>query len=63
MDWAVFDKDDKRLTEPHDDAADGEIRAELEVRQFPADVGAWAAPVCDWHPDVARDNCPDYPHE
>ncbi|MBA2951413.1 hypothetical protein [Streptomyces himalayensis] len=59
----MFDKNDKRLAGPYDDAADGEIRAEVEARQFPADVGAWAAPVCDWHPQVARESCSGYPHD
>jgi hypothetical protein len=63
MDWAVFNKDDRRLAGPYDDAADGEIRATQEARQYPAEVGAWAAPVCDWHPAVPREICPDYPHD
>ncbi|WP_086859805.1 hypothetical protein [Streptomyces milbemycinicus] len=63
MYWAVFDKGDKRLAGPWDDAADGEIRAEQAARQYPAEVGAWAAPVCGWHPTIARENCPGYPHE
>ena len=63
MDWAVFDRDGKVLAGPYEEEADGEIRAELTARRQPTESGAWAAPVCDWHPTMARENCPGYPHD
>ncbi|MGP3940474.1 hypothetical protein [Streptomyces sp. 6N106] len=63
MDWAVFDKNTKRLEGPYDDAADGEIIAEMAAHRYSPETGAWAGPVCDWHPDVPRESCPGFPHE
>lgn len=63
MDWAVFDSDGRKLEGPYEEYADGQIRAERAVSSYPQSEGAWAAPVCDWHPSVPRESCPEYPHE
>lgn len=66
MDWAVFDSRGRRLEGPYEEFEEGEggqFHAERAARAYPPDVGAWAAPVCDWHPTVPRESCPEYPHD